>query len=265
MARTSRITAPGLLNDYHLLAYDELDSTNEEARRIAVKGGAQAHGAVIWAKRQTAGRGRMDRAWESREGNLFASILLAPGCDIAQASQLSFVAAIAAREAIVPLLPEGTEVECKWPNDILINGKKACGILLEAFTPPGDGRLWVVVGIGINVDSYPKDALFPATCIRESGVDLISAKIILSRLIHHFVTRYNQWQQRGFYGIRREWLAHAWQLKEKVRILLPTEELTGNFDGIDDSGSLVLKIPGGRRLVVPAGDLCSLRQGEVAE
>lgn len=252
----------GLLNDFHLLAFDELDSTSEEARRIAIKGGA--HGAVVWAKRQTDGRGRMDRNWESREGNLFASILLSPGCDIAVASQLSFVAAIAAREAIVPILPEECSVQLKWPNDVLIDGRKVGGILLEAFTPPGQQKLWVVVGIGINVDSYPQDTLFPATCIRECGVDLISAKIVLSRLVHHFSQRYNQWQQRGFGVIRREWQSKAWMLKSKVRIALPHEEILGTFEGLDENGSLILKVGPGKRQVIPAGDLFSLRSVEEA-
>ena len=258
----ARTPNPGLLNDFHLLAFDELDSTNEEARRIALKGGA--HGAVVWARRQTAGRGRMERVWESREGNLFCSILLAPGRDVAAATQLSFVASLAVREALQPILPEGCDISLKWPNDVLIDGRKAGGILLEAFTPPGEEKLWVVVGIGINVDSYPQDALFPATCIREAGVDLISAKIVLSRLVHHFVTRYNQWQQRGFSAIRREWMRHAWMLRQPVRLCLPGEEIQGVFDSVDDGGSLVLKLERGRRQVIPAGDMFSLRALEEA-
>lgn len=255
---------PTLLNDYHLLAFDELDSTNDEARRIALKGGGTGHGAVVWAKRQTAGRGRMERKWESREGNLFVSVLLAPDCDIAEASQLSFVAAVAARDAICPVLPEDANLQFKWPNDLLIGGRKAAGILLETFVPPSDPqkRLWAIVGCGLNIESHPKETLFPATCLKSEGVELISAKIVLSRFIHHFVERYNQWSRSGgAIMIRREWLKHAWRIGEQVCVALPGEELIGKFEGIETSGSLVLKCEGGGRQVIPAGDL-SLRMAE---
>src|SRR5581483_4174921 len=122
---------PNLLNDYHLLSYDELDSTNEEARRIAEGGGS--HGAVVWAKRQTAGRGRMGRLWVSAEGNLFCSVLLAPKCNVDLAAQLSFVAAVAVAETLESIIPDGDAVNCKWPNDILLGSRKIGGILLESF------------------------------------------------------------------------------------------------------------------------------------
>jgi len=247
-----------LLNDYHLLAYDVLDSTNEEAKRLAHKG--ESHGAVIWAKKQTAGRGRMDRVWESREGNLFVSVLLAPACDLARCAELGFVAALAVRDAIVPLLPDSANIQFKWPNDLLIGERKAGGILLETFTPPG-GALWAIVGMGLNIDSAPAETIFPATYLTNEGVELVSAKIVLSRFIHHFVLRYNQWTQKGLAPLRKEWLKHAWRLGESVRIALPNEELTGVFEGMEPGGSLVLALDNGGRQVIPAGDLLRLRAG----
>ena len=124
-----------LLNDYHLLSFDELDSTNEEAKRLA-KGGGH-HGAVIWAKRQTAGKGRLGRTWVSSQGNLYVSILLQPEKPLKELGQLSFVAAVAAIEALDALLPPGKRLQCKWPNDILLSGKKVGGILLESFHTGG--------------------------------------------------------------------------------------------------------------------------------
>lgn len=247
-----------LLLDYHLLSFDTLDSTNEEAKRLARTGGA--HGAVIWAKTQTQGRGRMDRQWDSLPGNLFVSMLLDPACDIAEAGQLSFVTALALRDALAPLLPEGTVIECKWPNDVLVNGKKIAGILSESFTPPNDPRLWVIVGAGVNIDAAPKEAQFPATCLKEEGVELISAKIVLARFIHHFVLRYNEWTKRGFLPIRREWQKQAWLKGEAVTIHLPQEEIHGTFKEIDQSGSLVLSLQNRRRQVIPAGDMTRMRQ-----
>lgn len=250
---------PNLLNDYHLLSYEELDSTNEEARRLAEGGGA--HGAVIWAKRQTAGRGRMGRHWVSAEGNLFCSILLAPHCDPATAAQLSFISAVAVIETLKPIVFGENIFACKWPNDILMNGRKVGGILLESFETadmsPGQDRMvrWVVVGVGINIDSCPENTDIPATYLKAAGVEIISAKIVLSRFIHHFITEYDLWAKKGFAPIRKRWMEHAFRVNEPVEVRLPRETHTGIFEGIDTSGHMLLKPPNGKRIAINAGDV----------
>ena len=241
-----------LLNDYHLLAFDTLDSTNEEAKRLAKGGGC--HGAVIWAKEQTAGKGRMGRVWESQTGNLFVSILLAPDKALDALPQLSFVSAIAAIDTLKGIIDDN-DLKCKWPNDIILKDKKCGGILLESFKTPEDNKQWVVVGIGINIDHFPTDTHFPATCLKEAGVELISAKIILSRFIHHFIERYNIWDNKGFSLIRKDWLANAWQLQSAVTLRLPNEEVQGIFTGIDTAGNLQLTLPDGVRRVLNTGDV----------
>ncbi len=250
---------PNLLNDYHLLSYDELDSTNEEARRLAEGGGS--HGAVIWAHRQTAGRGRMGRLWVSADGNLFCSILLAPHCGHETAAQLSFVAAVAAAETLESIIPEGEEIRCKWPNDILLGTKKIGGILLESFETAdiaaGSNRMvrWVVVGLGINVDSCPQNTDIPATYLKAAGVEIISAKIVLSRFIHHFITEYDTWANKGFAPIRKKWLKYAFRIGKPIEVRLPKETHTGIFEGIDTSGHLLLKAGGKKRVSISAGDV----------
>jgi len=250
---------PNLLNDYHLLSYDELDSTNEEARRIAEGGGS--HGAVIWAKQQTQGRGRMGRLWVSSEGNLFCSILLAPGCEPATAAQLSFVAAVAVIETLKSILPENDDIYCKWPNDILLDGKKIGGILLESFETadinPAQNKMvrWVVVGVGINVDSCPVHTDIPATYLKTAGVEIISAKIVLSRFIHQFITQYDIWAKRGFAPIRRQWLKHAFRLGEHIEVRLPKDTYHGIFEGIDSKGQLLIQPKEGKVIKVGAGDV----------
>lgn len=252
---------PNLLNDYHLLSYDELDSTNEEARRLA-EGGA-SHGAVIWAKRQTSGRGRMGRAWVSEEGNLFCSILLSPGCDLATSGQLAFVTSVAAYDTIEPILPNGGDLRCKWPNDILFEDKKLGGILLESFETadlnPGQNSMirWIVAGIGINIESHPNKTDFPATHLKEAGVEIISAKIVLSRFIHHFITAYDLWSKKGFTPIRKRWMENAWRLGEAIEVRVNDEMVKGVFEGIDSSGRLILLDNKGKKHTIVAGDVCS--------
>lgn len=242
-----------LLDDYHLLSFDTLDSTNEEAKRLAKAGGA--HGAVVWAKKQTGGKGRMGREWVSQPGNLFVSILLKPEKPMAELSQLSFVASIAVVEALAALFEKDHKLACKWPNDVLLDGKKLSGILLESFPCEIDGKQWVVVGVGVNVDSYPNQVQYPATCLTEAGVELVSAKIVLSRFIHHFIECYNEWSNKGFAPIRRRWLSYAWGLKKEITARLPDEEIAGIFQDIDASGSLIVKDKKGHKNIVHAADI----------
>lgn len=245
-----------LLDDYHLLSYDLLDSTNEEAKRLA--GGGASHGAVIWAKRQTAGKGRMGREWVSAEGNLYVTILLSPKCDLLRCSQLSFVAAVAAASTVEPIIPEAGAIECKWPNDILFNGRKLGGILLESFSTmdeQGKEKQWVAVGVGINIDSYPKDTAFPATCLRETGVEIISAKIVLSRFVYNFIHAYDEWNEQGFEPIRQKWINVAYRLGSNTQVAVGNQHLQGMFKGIDDCGRLLLMINDGSMQSISAGDV----------
>lgn len=242
-----------LLNDYHLLAFDQLDSTNEEAKRLAKSGGA--HGAVVWAKKQTSGKGRLGREWISQEGNLFVSLLLKPEKPLAELSQLSFVASVALVEALVDMFGEEHRLACKWPNDVLLDDKKLAGILLESFPCEVDGKQWVIVGVGVNVDSHPNHVQFPATCLTEAGVELISAKIVLSRFNHHFIECYNEWENKGFTAIRKRWLRNAWNMKKEITARLPDREITGIAQEIDESGCLIVKDKKGAKHTIHAADI----------
>jgi len=253
MPHTKTKTIPNLLNDYHLLSFDALDSTNEEAKRIAKAGGG--HGAVIWAKKQTEGKGRMGRAWVSNEGNLFVSVLLKPEKPLGEFAQLSFVAAVAVHESLCGMLSEAAELSCKWPNDIVLDGHKIAGILLESFKGGDEASSWVVVGVGVNVDSFPPKTEFPATCLTDAGVELVSAKIILSRFIHHFIECYNEWNAKGFAPIRKRWLELAWNIGKPITARLPDGEVKGVFEGIDANGSLIVMLDGGKKQHILAADI----------
>lgn len=244
---------PRLIELYHLLSYDEVDSTNEEAKRLARGGGAE--GAVLWAKRQTDGKGRMGREWVSEEGNLYVSMLLRPAAPFSQWPQLSFVTSLAAHDAILPMLEEKADVSLKWPNDILLNRKKIGGVLLEAFTDD-DRRQWLVVGVGINIESHPGNVMFPATCLKENGIEIVSAKIVLSRFLSCFMERYDRWTQEGFAQMNKEWQKHAFLLGEQIEISASGHEVKGIFKGIDTAGHMLIEQNG---VVIPvmAGDITS--------
>jgi BirA family biotin operon repressor/biotin-[acetyl-CoA-carboxylase] ligase len=250
---TKQKNPSNLLNDYHLLSFDTLDSTNEEGKRLAKGGGC--HGAVIWAKHQTDGRGRLGRTWVSSEGNLFVSVLLQPEKPLAELSQLSFVAAVSVIESLEALVPKDHRLQCKWPNDILLNDRKLGGILLESFQTPECTKPWVVVGVGVNVDSFPPRTEFPATCLKEAGVELVSAKIILSRFIHHFIDCYNVWNVKGFAQTRKKWSNVAWGMDQRLCARLEGGNIEGICHGIDASGSLLLKLDNGKKHQVHAGDV----------
>jgi len=131
---------------FRLHALDTVDSTNDEARRLAA--GGAPHGTVVWARRQTVGRGRRGRPWVSEPGNLHCSILLRPACPATIAAQVGFVAANAVALAVAGLLPDGPPVTCKWPNDILVGGRKVAGILLESDVGRNGLLDTLVVGVG---------------------------------------------------------------------------------------------------------------------
>lgn len=245
-----------LMNDYHLLSYDVLDSTNDEARRLAEGGGS--HGAVVWARRQTAGRGRMGREWVSADGNLFVSMLLSPDKPLEKCAQLSFVTALALIETLDGIVPETKDLTCKWPNDVLYKGKKIAGILLESFTamnPFGREVTWIIVGVGVNIDSYPEHVLFPAACLRDAGVEIISAKIVLSRFLSHFMAQYDLWAKRGFAPVQKAWAKRAYGIGCDTEVMIGDEEICGVFEGIDASGQLLLRNADGKRISILAGDV----------
>ncbi len=245
-----------LVDDYHLLTYQHLDSTNDEARRLAEGGGA--HGAFIWALNQMDGRGRRGNEWVSQRGNLFVSALLQPECEFKNLPQLSFVAAAAAHASVAPVLP-AAELKLKWPNDLMLGGAKLAGLLLESFETidedTGETKRWAVIGLGMNIENAPANLERPATCMRHAGVELISAKIVLSRFIHHFVEWYELWQDDGFEPIKKYWLNHALHKDEPMEVLMGDECIMGTFAGMDDTGSLLLKEKTGEVRTISSGEV----------
>ena len=234
---------------YGLRWHDEIDSTNEEARRLA----AQGESGPLWltAARQTAGRGRQGRAWESASGNLAATLLFRPERGQGEWAQLSFVAAIAASDMAAHFTPDA-RIALKWPNDVLADGKKLAGILLETLQGPVTA---LAIGIGVNLAHHPDGTEFPATSLAGLGVKPPRAEDALALLAAGFAKWYDIWRARGFATIREAWLARAAGLGTRIRARLATEERSGMFEGIDENGALLLNEGFGRASVLPAADI----------
>ena len=232
---------PDLPPAYRLIALDSVGSTNEEAKSRA-RAGAE-DGTIVWAREQTAGRGRDGRSWASPRGNLYFSLILRPDCAPAQAAQISFVA------------PPLMHIQYKWPNDVLLDGAKVAGILLETESAGADALAWLVVGVGINLASHPDNTPYPATDLRTRTGDVVTPEAMLGAFGRHFLTWANTWLEDGFAPVRAAWRDWAKGIGETIRVRLPNEELTGVFADLDADGALLLDVPGAKRRRVTAGDV----------
>lgn len=231
---------------------DETDSTNAEARRRAEAGDT----GPVWiaTSRQTAGRGRRGRSWETADGNLAATLLLTTTRPPAEAAQLSFVAALAVAELADSYVPPDL-VSLKWPNDPLIFGRKTSGILIESGQNPV-GSLWVAVGIGVNLAHSPDIPDRPTTHFAEHmGGKPPQPRAALDVLAAAFDRWKGLWERGGFEPIARGWTARAHGLGQSCVARLPNEEVTGIAEGLDDDGALRLRLPDGAIRRITAGDV----------
>jgi BirA family transcriptional regulator, biotin operon repressor / biotin---[acetyl-CoA-carboxylase] ligase len=243
---------PRVSAGYSVASFDAIDSTNEEARRRAATG--ERGPLWIWAKSQTAGRGRRGREWESPEGNLMATLLIAPGVSAPEAARLSFVTALAVYDLAAAYATRSV-VRVKWPNDVLIDGKKVAGILLESSGDAGvDVLPWVAIGIGVNLMHAPATAQYPATFVGAHG-PVPTAAEALADLAEAWETRFRTWRVSGFGAIREAWLSVAAGLGQSIEVRLPGETLTGRFETLMPDGALSLTLPSGARRAITAGEV----------
>ncbi len=236
---------------YHWVALGTVSSTNDEALARAEDGAAE--GTLITARRQRAGRGRRGRGWESAEGNLFLSLVLRPEGGLQAAAAVGFAAALAVYDAIAALLPRDADIALKWPNDVLIGGRKVSGLLIEEAR---DGSaLALVLGVGINLASHPLDTPYPATDLGSEGAGRVEPEEALGRFCEAFLARYRQWRAHGFAPLRADWLARAKGVGGPLSVEIEGRRFDGVFQGIDDHGALCLDLgPQGVKKVT-AGDV----------
>lgn len=238
---------------FRIVERDRVGSTNDEAAAMAREGAED--GTVVWARRQEGGRGRRGRIWRSPEGNLYFSAVLRPAAPAAQAAQLSMVAAVAVAEGLVRHLPETARVEQKWPNDVLIKGRKAAGILLESSGYATRRVDWVVVGCGINVASAPAGVQTPATALALEGASERPLRAWLVSILDSLRLWRERWDTHGIAPVRSAWLARARDVGRDITVRLPGCEMTGRFVDLDEAGALVLRLPDGSRREITAGEV----------
>jgi BirA family transcriptional regulator, biotin operon repressor / biotin---[acetyl-CoA-carboxylase] ligase len=236
---------PRFVVQHHAVLASTMDAAREGARDGA------PDGTVVVAGRQTHGRGRQGRDWFSPEGNLYASILLRPELQPSRMSELGFIVALAAADAVDAVLPGG-RTRLKWPNDVMVDGAKVAGILVEIV----EGNT-AIIGIGVNIaqapQGMPEGAPYPVACLRDAGA-ITSPGAVLAHLLAALEQHVAHWTEHGFAPSRVAWLARGPAPGDVVRVRIGTRIDTGRFAGLDADGALLLAEEGTLRRVI-VGDV----------
>lgn len=251
---------------YRLEAFDTVSSTNA----VAIERARGGDDGKLWlvSKRQESGRGRRGRAWETPEGNLAATLLLVPGFDIKAAATLGFVAGLALADALAVVIPGrgvsvgvdggtpigGGRFELKWPNDVLADGAKLSGILLES-AMLDESRFALAIGIGVNVVAHPQDVPYPATSLAALGATC-DAETLFIALSDAWVDNARIWDEgRGLAAIRERWLKRAAGLGSPVAVRMEGRVVRGIFETIDEQCRFVIRDEEGNVTTIAAGDV----------
>ena len=241
--------------NYLIHQFDEIESTNDLAFSLAENKQIFAN-QIIVANKQNKGRGRLNRNWESPIGNLYFSLVLQPQIAVAKISQISFVAVCALQIAVAKVFKQqkiNVDIKNKWPNDLLIDQKKVAGILLESKI---SNKIcdFVILGIGVNINSNPTQTFFPSTNIKNFSCE-ISASKMLEFFLEEFENLYENWLNFGFQNIRNLWHKNAYNLNSQIRINLGNSYAEGIFQEIDEEGNLVIKNHNNETKKISFGDV----------
>lgn len=224
--------------------YEELTSTNDEALALTASAGGEK--LAVTATRQTGGRGRRGRSWVSLEGNLFMSLALPFAAE--KSAALVLISSLSLLEAVKEF-DQNAGVKLKWPNDVLLNGGKISGILLEK----GAGG-YMIVGIGVNLRASPAgETVYPVTDLAAAGIKT-DCRTFKEVYLRRFDALTDLWEQKGMPALTEKWLRHARGLGEPIVVRLPKTTKTGIFAGMNEEGMLILQTPSGRE-VIGAGDV----------
>lgn len=236
--------------------FPTIDSTNTYAVKLAHQGASE--GTTIIADEQTGGKGRLGRTWVSPPGvNLYLSLILRPPVSTGIAPQINLLAAVAVAEAIVQVC--GLTPAIKWPNDVLIDEKKVCGILAEMQTEAGALQS-LVLGIGVNVNAplaaFPPELRDKASSLFLIGGQMINRAAFTAALLTHLEKLYVLWIEKGFPALRPAWEHYASGLISKqITVAAPEGTIVGTVLGLDSDGALLLRDSSGTPRRILAGDV----------
>jgi biotin-[acetyl-CoA-carboxylase] ligase BirA-like protein len=232
----------------------EVSSTNDLAKELAGYGAIE--GTVVFAETQTAGRGRLSREWVSPRGGLWFSVILRPKFRASEAARLVFVAGLAVAEVLHEKY--GLKVETKWPNDVLVNGKKICGILTEMKTK-GETVNFVVVGVGVNAnlvrETFPEPLREVVTSLENELGHSVRLEELFSALLENLEIKYDLFTEGNYIRILDSWKSYATFLGQKVEVTSGDESFVGLAMNVGYDGALVLKFDDGTVRRVLVGDV----------
>ncbi|MEQ8655359.1 MAG: biotin--[acetyl-CoA-carboxylase] ligase [Kiloniellales bacterium] len=245
----------GLPPGYRLIRFETIDSTMSEAERQAIAGAAD--GTLILADEQTAGRGRRGRQWATPPGNLALSLLLRPQAPLQEVALLSFVAGLALHDSLSAEPGLAGRLTLKWPNDLLLDGAKLSGLLLESRSDPDGWPEWLIIGMGVNLAWAPQDTPYPATALADALSESPSTEQIVEAWAWAFDRRRRAFQAGGFAALRPDWKAAAQGLGGPLTARLSDGTvLEGRFEDLGEDGNLLLALPGETRpRAISAGDI----------
>ncbi|PCI56279.1 MAG: biotin--[acetyl-CoA-carboxylase] ligase [Alphaproteobacteria bacterium] len=217
--------------------YDQLPSTQDRLKEAVADNPDLAEGTVIHALHQESGYGRHGRIWQSDPDNLTFSILIKPNCAINRVGQIAILSGLSIAKAIDDVIAPEHSSTLKWPNDILIDNRKCCGILIDA-APIKDNKVpYFIIGIGINIASAPLET---ATFLQDHTKMTVDRDKFMKGVLFSFSTLYTQWQNNGFDDIRAQWLSKTYDVGCDIGVKIDTHHIQGRFDTIDMLGNLVI-------------------------
>ncbi|MBI3996467.1 MAG: biotin--[acetyl-CoA-carboxylase] ligase [Candidatus Omnitrophica bacterium] len=244
-----------------LYAFSSVGSTMEVAHELAQQ--RAPHGTLVWAQRQEQGRGRLGRVWESPAGGAYFSLILWPLHTATEIPQLSLVAGLAAVQTIQQ--SAGLFATIRWPNDVLIDGKKVCGILVEAAIPfstqhqAHSTQSYVIIGVGLNVTTDPLDLPEHATSLKAAGAMHADSYELTAALCRQFQTWYDVWSSQGFAPIREALRPFMGLFGQVVHIAAGSSRFEGTASDLDEQGRLVVRLDSGVQRAFDMGEVTLLR------
>lgn len=263
-ALAGRLSEKHIGNSVHF--FGEVDSTNNVAYGLALHGAAE--GTVVIAERQTRGKGRLNRSWQSPPNcNLYTSVILKPDIDPVFAPQITLMTGVAVAELLSR--SQLADVNLKWPNDVQIRGKKVCGILTEMKTSAGRRIDFIVVGIGMNInmkkEDFDESFRDISTSLKEETGKDVSRLDVTEALFDHFERWHAIWIARGFDPVREEWLKYSSMAGKRIQVDFCGNIQTGEMLGIDEFGALLVSDEEGTIKKIIAGDATVIKNDDLAK